>query len=126
MKFGHWEYNGDLDTTAFGFLYLITNTANNRKYVGIKQFSFKRGKRRVPSGWQDYTGSSKWLNDDISKLGINKFNFIILGTYKDKPSLKYAEAKFIIENDCLYSRDWYNQFIGLKLKVSKEKFSQIN
>ena len=67
----NWQYN-DTDFTedkienSYGFVYLITNLENNRKYIGKKLFWFsktkmvkgKRKKVKVPSDWQTYYGSS--------------------------------------------------------------------
>ena len=59
----------------FGFVYLITNLTNGRKYIGRKYFwSFRKPpgkKRRVKkeSDWKKYTGSSKQLNEAIAKNG---------------------------------------------------------
>lgn len=117
----HWEYQGTLDPSKhFGFLYLIINKATGRRYLGIKQFSFKKGGKRVASDWETYTGSSKWLNADISKQGKDNFKFIIIAVYPDKPSLKYAEVKAIIEHNALWDDNYYNQFLGAKIRNLKQ------
>ena len=83
-----WLHNKkSIDTlpeNCVGFVYLITNTVNNRMYVGKKLARFKRSrpplkgrknKRRhtVESDWLDYYGSSDILQEDIDKLGKEKF-----------------------------------------------------
>ena len=83
-----WSYQGkkieDLPQDCEGFVYLITNTTNNRKYVGKKLAKFKKtrpplkgkkNKRRskVESDWRDYWGSSDHLNADVKGLGEDKF-----------------------------------------------------
>ena len=73
----HWTYQGNEITTipeeVVGFVYLITNTTNSRKYIGKKLARFKRSrpplkgrknKRRykVNSDWQDYYGSVSYTH----------------------------------------------------------------
>jgi hypothetical protein len=122
MIFGHWQYEGKLDPSKhFGFLYLIINKQNGFQYVGIKQFSFKRGAKRSNSHWEDYTGSSKWLNADIAKLGKDNFKFIIIDVFDSKQSLHYAELKYMIQNNCLWSKQWYNQQVRARVVNVKTK-----
>ena len=44
----HWYYNNELieelPEGSVGFVYLITNLTNNRKYIGKKLAQFKRTK----------------------------------------------------------------------------------
>ena len=78
-----WYYKNkivkDIPEGMIGFVYLITNTTNDKKYIGKKLAQFKRSKpplkgrknkRRtlVESDWRDYYGSSDELNEDIEKL----------------------------------------------------------
>ena len=83
-----WTYRGKpidiLPQDVEGFVYLITNLTNNKKYVGKKLAKFKttkpplkgkKNKRRgyKESDWKEYWGSSDHLNEDVSKLGPDKF-----------------------------------------------------
>ena len=120
-KYGHWTYQGKLDVKAFGFLYEITNIQSGRKYLGCKQFTFKRGKKRIESDWKIYTGSSKLLNGDIATMGKGNFNYNILRTYPDRPSLRYAEAKAIIIQDAINRPDYYNQLLRIRILKRKSK-----
>jgi hypothetical protein len=88
-------------------------------YVGRKQFRFKRGKKFRERDWKTYTGSSKKLNSDIEKLGKDKFLFEIIEQCLSKSTLAYAETKFIILHDCIYSNQYYNEFVSLKLRNIK-------
>ena len=67
----NWTYNSiefteDLIGDNYGFVYQITNLANNKKYIGkkffystkTKQVKGKKKKLKVPSDWQTYYGSS--------------------------------------------------------------------
>ena len=42
MDLGHWQLKSQLewDNNAFGFIYLITNLTNNKKYIGCKIIEF--------------------------------------------------------------------------------------
>jgi hypothetical protein len=66
---------------AYGYVYLITNTATNRKYIGKKLFWFRRtkvvkGKKKrlkVESDWKDYWSSSDEVKADVEKHGADSF-----------------------------------------------------
>lgn len=108
MDTGHWEWMGDdFDTKDFyGFLYVITNMETDKYYIGKKTFHTQRrvkkkaAKRatikRGVSSWKTYTGSSVELNEDIKRLGKDKFMFEILSLWRYKSSLWYAEIKEIV------------------------------
>ena len=76
-----WLYNNEtiveLPDGTVGFVYLITNTKSNKKYIGKKLAQFKKtrpplkgrkNKRRstVESDWRDYWGSSDQLKADVA------------------------------------------------------------
>ena len=116
----------DIPKESFGFVYLITNLTNGRKYLGCKQLFTKRkrrfGKREIAamkdkrkktyeyvvkeSNWLDYTGSNKDLNEDIKKG--HKIKKEILIFVKTKKQLTYYEVKEQFKNSVLESDDWYN------------------
>ena len=83
-----WTYEGkQIDTIPDeyeGFVYLITNKKNGKKYVGKKLAKFKttkpplkgrKNKRRgyKESDWREYWGSSDRLNEDVKKYGEQNF-----------------------------------------------------
>lgn len=73
------EFTSEMIEDYIGFVYLITDLSNNKKYIGKKTLQSKRklpplkGKTRrrtkiVESNWQDYFGSSEEVK--LSK-GLN-------------------------------------------------------
>lgn len=108
----------------FGFVYLITNKTNDRKYIGRKYF-FKRrrvavkGKKRkkltvTESDWKTYTGSCDELNLDIKKLGHKNFTFKIISCHKTRAEVNYTEVKEQFIRDVLnakldkHTHEYYN------------------
>ena len=84
MDTGIWEVCKPIPEDSFGFIYEITNTINDKKYIGKKQMVRKikrkplKGKKRkridfIESDWKTYTGSSDALNNDIALLGLDLF-----------------------------------------------------
>jgi len=128
MDTGHWLLVEGLQISdnTFGFIYLITNLINNKKYIGKKQCisKFKRkplkGKKNKrieykESDWKTYTSSSESLNEDIIKLGIGSFKFEILKVCGSKWELAYEEAKEQIGRDVLLRDDYYNGILNLRI-----------
>jgi len=125
-----WLYKNkeviEIPEEFIGFVYLITNTTNNRKYIGKKLTQFKRSrkplkgrtnKRRytVESDWQDYYGSSDELSADVELLGKNKFTREIIFWCSSKSELSYIEAREQFSHKVLESRDWYNGHIRVRV-----------
>lgn len=107
-----------------GFVYMITNTANNKKYIGKKLFKStrtkiikgKRKKVKLDSDWQTYYGSNAILKEEVKTLGGHLFNREILKLCKSKGEASYYEAKYQFDNDVLLSDDWYNTWIMCKIR----------
>jgi hypothetical protein len=125
---GHWLLKEGvvLHSETFGFIYLITNLVNNKKYIGKKQCfmkirrkplkGFKRKRvSRAESGWKDYTSSSNELNEDIEKHGKANFKFEILKTCGSKWELAYEEIKEQIKQEVLLRNDYYNGIINVRI-----------
>ena len=70
------------DLEQFGFVYIITNLKTEKKYIGCKQYLIGKSKRQ--SRWQSYMGSSKYLKEDIKKIGKKNFKFEVLMNLKTK------------------------------------------
>ena len=112
-----------------GFVYLITNLTNNKKYVGKKLARFKttkpplkgkKNKRRgtKESDWRDYWGSSDRLNEDVAALGKDKFTREILYFCKSRGEMSYLEAREQFERRVLETDDYYNGIINVRVGSS--------
>jgi len=131
--FGHWEYNGEISTDTYGFIYCIENIVTGRKYIGKKQMLHvkklkplkgKKNKRHFigETDWKTYTSSSNELNDDIEKFGKDNFKFTILKLCSCKWELAYYEAKEQFDAGVLLNENFYNGIINLRIrKAPKEK-----
>ena len=106
-----------------GFVYLITNLQNGRKYIGKKNFYFsktrtvkgKKKRTKVESDWKTYFGSNKELLEDVEKLGQESFKREIIKLCKSKGEFGYYEAKYQFENNVLESNDYYNTWIMVRV-----------
>ena len=121
-----WLYNNVEFTDVgeyVGFVYLITNLTNGRKYIGKKNFFFsktrtvkgKRKRTKVESDWKDYYGSNKELQADVERLGEDLFERKILKLCKSKGEFGYYEAKYQFENNVLEEDNWYNTWIMVRV-----------
>lgn len=125
---GHWICE-NFEDNSFGFIYVITNLKNNRKYIGKKQFQFRK-KRKLKSrknniitfsesDWKTYTGSCRELNEDIQKYGKENFTFQILKFCKNKWELAYEEIKLQIEKEVIKNPDYYNGILNVRIAKPK-------
>jgi len=111
----------------FGFVYIITNTKNDKAYVGCKQYYI--GKSKKESKWQTYMGSSKYLHEDIKKIGKKYFTFEVIAEYKNKRSLRYYEMYYQVKWNVLTSTvegsdkpAFYNSYVGGKFYRPVESY----
>jgi hypothetical protein len=126
----NWTYCGEpiseIPEGYIGFVYLITNLTNDRKYIGKKLAQFKksrpplkgkknRRKYTVESDWRDYWGSSDNLNEDVKNLGTDKFTREILYFCKSRSELSYLEAKEQFDRRVLETDDYYNGIINVRV-----------
>lgn len=137
MDLGHWVLaeNVQINEAVFGFIYEITNTVTNKKYIGKKQCISKvkrkplkgRVNKRVfqkESDWKSYTSSSNELNSDIIKYGKNKFIFKILKVCNSKWELAYFEIKEQIDRNVLLRDDYYNGIINVRIGTPPSYFKE--
>jgi len=121
-----WFYNNEyFDTIGdyIGFVYIITNQINNRKYIGKKNFYFSKTKQvkgkkkrfKVESDWLDYYGSSAELSADVEKYGKENFKREILRLCKFKGEMSYFELKEQILRGVLETEEYYNSWVSGKI-----------
>ena len=126
-----WFYNNTEFTSEdigenIGFVYLIIDNVNNKKYVGKKNFwsirklpPLKGQKRKrtktTESDWMDYFGSSEEVKLLVEQSGRERFRREILHLCKSKGEMSYMEAKEQFDRNVLLSDDYYNAFIGCKI-----------
>lgn len=128
-----WLYNNEVFTSEMifdniGFVYIIHDLKNDKKYVGKKNFYSNRtlpplkGKKRkrkkkIESDWKEYYGSSEELKllVESSEERIN-FKREILHLCKSKGEMSYLEMKEQIMREVLLRPDdYYNSFVGGKI-----------
>ena len=134
MIINGWTHLGEvveeLPEDCVGFVYLITNLVNDKKYIGKKLARFKvtkpplKGKKRKrrstkESDWRDYWGSSDHLNNDVILFGEDKFTREILYLCPSRGLLSYLEAKEQFDRKVLESDEYYNGIINVRVGSSK-------
>lgn len=134
-----WLYQGtpveELPEDCVGFVYLITNNTNGRKYIGKKLAKFskttyktvklkngtkkkKKIRSKIDSDWRDYYGSNDQLNKDVLTLGTENFTREILYYCTSKAQCSYIEAREQFTNKVLESADYYNGHIQVRVHGS--------
>lgn len=120
-----WIFEGTVFTSEminghFGFVYMITNLMDAKKYIGRKYFyniRKQKGKTkrvRKESNWKDYYGSSDLLSDDVETFGKENFRRIILSLHKTRGDVNYSEVKEQFCNNVLEDSTFYNHNINGK------------
>ena len=134
-----WYYADQLIETlpedCVGFVYLITNLASGRMYIGKKLAKFskttyktvklkngtkkkKRIRSKIDSDWRDYYGSSPALTEDVTQLGKENFRREILFYCSSKSECSYIEAREQFSRRVLESNDYYNGHIQVRVHGS--------
>ena len=126
-----WIYNGEIFDSDkiegyYGFVYLIENLVDNKKYIGKKLFissrtkvvKKKKKKTKVESDWKKYYGSNLELASDVEKHGAHNFKRTILRLCKTKGECNYFEAKEQFALDVLRKEEYYNTWIMVKVHKS--------
>jgi hypothetical protein len=137
-----WTFNSiiveELPEDCVGFVYLITNKANQRMYIGKKLAKFakttyktitqkngvkkkKKIRSKIDSDWIEYYGSSIELNKDVEALGKDNFTREILFYCKSKAECSYVEAREQFGRKVLESDEYYNGQISVRVHGSHIK-----
>lgn len=124
-----WTYEGfpvdELPEGCVGFVYVVTNRLNGRKYIGKKlarhskiryqMVTLKNGTKRrkriretVESDWATYWGSCQELIRDVATLGHTNFSREILHYCTSKAETSYMEALEQFRRGVLLSQHYYN------------------
>lgn len=116
----------------FGFIYLIEDTTNGKRYIGKKNFKSqinkKLGKKEIAalpvtrgrtpskkkviseSDWKTYYSSNDIIKNDSDKT---KYKRYLLKLCKSKTALSYFEVKYQMIYEILeYPELWYNNNIS--------------
>ena len=115
-----------------GFVYIITDLINDKKYVGKKLFESKRTlpplkgktrKRKVTkeSDWMSYYGSNEALMLLVETDGAEFFRREILHLCHSRGEMSYLEAKEQFDRGVLLSDDYYNGIINCKIHKTHVK-----
>lgn len=128
MDLGHWTTSLVIEEgkLPYGFIYVITNLVNGKRYIGKKQMKSvkklkplkgKKNKRHfdIETDWKTYTSSSNELNQDLNDLGKDNFKFEIIYLCDSKFELAYYEAKKQFEADVLLKEGFYNGIINCRI-----------
>jgi hypothetical protein len=134
-----WTYQNqiveELPEDCIGFVYIIENLTNGRKYIGKKLAKFskttyktvklkngtkkkKKIRSKIDSDWRDYYGSSPELTKDIELLGKENFSREILYYCKSKSETSYIEAREQFDRKVLESNEYYNGHIQVRVHGS--------
>jgi hypothetical protein len=124
-----WKYDNkdflDVPNKMEGFVYIITNLTNKKKYIGKKHFWTRRkdkltGRRKTKeSDWKSYFGSCDELKEDIKLLGSDNFLREILYLCPHKKSMSYYETYEQFIRNVLMSEEYYNTNIEGKFFSSE-------
>ena len=125
-----WTYQGtpveEIPDNYIGFVYLITNLTDGKKYIGKKLAKFRKtkpplkGKKRkrkslVESDWRTYWGSSEHLLVDVTHLGTENFTREILYFCISRAELSYLEAREQFDRKVLETDEYYNGIINCRI-----------
>ena len=127
-----WFYKGEIFTEDMiddnvGFVYIIENLTNHKKYIGKKLFTKsktyqknkKKKRMRVSSDWMTYTGSNDQLNEDVKNGDEVKKE--ILHLCRSKGWCTYLETKEIIVRDSLLDDKYYNNWFSARIRKAHLK-----
>lgn len=101
-----------IEKKPFGYIYLITNTINDTKYVGQTTHSIKKR-------WKSHVGNARrghsrtLLTDAIANDGPRSFIYEQLATANSREELDELERSFIAQHNTLYPNGYNMKDGGL-------------
>lgn len=129
-----WNYkdyvleDDDIPKDAIGFIYIITNNNDGRRYIGkklltkagtekklLKNGTKKTVKCRKQSDWKNYWSSCDELKKDIQEYSENTFTRDIICFTFSLTTHTYLENKYLYKYEVLESNKFYNGNISSKL-----------
>lgn len=150
IEMSHWTCRGESVSEppkgAYGFVYLITNKINNRKYIGRKYFKTSRKKPltkkqksagrvrasriNAESNWKNYCGSSDLLLEDIDTHGKDNFIFEIIAYGYTKGQVNYLEETLHHKLDVIAKDNFYNTAVGSRkyanISLNEQFYSELD
>lgn len=123
-----WTYNNESVTDevigdAYGFVYIIENLIDGRRYIGRKYLTKaayktvkgKKKKIRKKSDWESYWGSNKFLIEDVKNHGEDNFTRTIVRFCRNRSECSYWETHYIFALGALLSDAFYNEWVTCKI-----------
>lgn len=89
-----------MDNNNYGFIYITTNTINNKKYIGQKKYNSR--------DWKTYLGSGIRIKYAINKYGAENFTRKIIEDCRNQVELNEREIYWINYYDATKSEEFYN------------------
>lgn len=136
-----WFYNDKQFTendvgNYVGFIYLITDLENGKKYIGQKVFFNRvakpplkgKTKRRISkkqSDWMDYFGSNDVLKERVAERGSEKFKREILRLCTAKSEMNYWETYEIFHRHALIGDEYYNSWVSTRINKNQLKSMKV-
>ena len=139
----NWYYNNEpidsLPDDCVGFVYCITDTINNKRYIGKKLAKFKKTKQKtvtlksggkkkkkiteyVDSDWREYFGSNNEIKKMIEEIGSAHLFREILIFCSTTGEMSYIESKYQFQYDVILNPSkWYNAYIMCRVAPSHVK-----
>lgn len=101
----------------YGYVYVITNLINNKKYLGVKE---------KPEFDETYYGSGKVIKNAVSKYGKENFSVVVYKWCQSKEELYSEEKRLSILWNVVKDKNWYNCMVGghggnTKVNYTKEQ-----
>lgn len=87
----------------YGYIYLVTNTINNKKYIG---------KHKSKSFDHLYFGSGKLIKEALKTYGKKNFKIEIIEWCSTKEELCEKERYWVNYFNCAHNDDYYNLYNG--------------